>query len=296
MFNQVPPNNQTPAAPTPDPIQNKPIEPRPIPQVNLSENFEPTVMPPVSSIPKPPISSGLNLPAANKAEDIFNETEKPSFPSSPSFDKEPKPVGPPQPLTALPDDPGNNGSSSRKYYLAGIVVLIIVLVGGGYLAYAKFFKNSNVNPPAPNSNANNNLNLPDSNQNSNLNSNENTNENANTNTNDNANINDNQNVNLNPDQNNNVNNANDNLNQATGLDSDKDGLSDEEERALGTDPALPDTDGDGLYDRDEVKVYHTKPLNPDTDGDGYIDGEEVQNGYNPNGPGKMLDLNATSTN
>ncbi len=41
-------------------------------------------------------------------------------------------------------------------------------------------------------------------------------------------------------------------------DSDNDGLSDEEEKRLGTDPQ-----------------------NPDTDGDGYTDGEEVRNGYSP---------------
>jgi len=41
-------------------------------------------------------------------------------------------------------------------------------------------------------------------------------------------------------------------------DSDQDGLSDEEEKRLGTDPN-----------------------NPDSDGDGFIDGDEIKNGYNP---------------
>ncbi|MBI2439911.1 MAG: OmpA family protein [Lentisphaerae bacterium] len=59
------------------------------------------------------------------------------------------------------------------------------------------------------------------------------------------------------------------------LDSDADGLSDEEERALGTDPNNPDTDGDGLTDGEEVKIYKTDPLNPDTDYDGLNDGEEI---------------------
>ncbi len=36
------------------------------------------------------------------------------------------------------------------------------------------------------------------------------------------------------------------------LDSDGDGLTDEEERELGTDPNSADTDGDGLNDGEEV--------------------------------------------
>lgn len=80
-----------------------------------------------------------------------------------------------------------------------------------------------------------------------------------------------------------------NTNQA--LDSDGDGLTDAEEKTLGTDPKNPDTDGDGLSDRDEVKIYHTDPLKKDTDGDGVSDGDEVKRGDNPNGPGKLLNLN-----
>lgn len=78
--------------------------------------------------------------------------------------------------------------------------------------------------------------------------------------------------------------------QVPTLDSDHDGLSDAEERVLGTDPFNPDTDGDGLTDYDEVKVFGTDPKNPDTDGDGYKDGDEVAHGYNPKGPGKLLDF------
>lgn len=75
------------------------------------------------------------------------------------------------------------------------------------------------------------------------------------------------------------------------VDSDGDGLTDEEEKTLGTDPNSVDTDKDGLFDRDEVKIYHTDPLNPDTDGDGIPDGIEVKNGDNPNGPGKLFNVN-----
>lgn len=45
-----------------------------------------------------------------------------------------------------------------------------------------------------------------------------------------------------------------------------------------------DSDHDGLTDQDEVK-YHTDPLNSDTDRDGYPDGSEIQKGYNPLGSG-----------
>lgn len=75
------------------------------------------------------------------------------------------------------------------------------------------------------------------------------------------------------------------------VDSDQDGLTDTEEATLGTNPNNPDTDGDGLTDREEVKVYNTDPLKADTDGDGYPDGQEVKNGFNPKGPGKLLDIN-----
>lgn len=59
------------------------------------------------------------------------------------------------------------------------------------------------------------------------------------------------------------------------LDSDGDGLTDEYELSIGTDPFNPDTDGDGLGDGDEVLFYGTDPLNADTDWDGLSDGAEV---------------------
>lgn len=56
-------------------------------------------------------------------------------------------------------------------------------------------------------------------------------------------------------------------------DSDDDGLGDLEELNLGTDPLDSDSDNDGLTDKQEIDLG-TDPLNPDTDGDGVIDGSD----------------------
>lgn len=58
-------------------------------------------------------------------------------------------------------------------------------------------------------------------------------------------------------------------------DNDKDGLTNGQERRMGTNPLNADTDGDGLFDGDEVRKYKTNPLRADTDGDGLTDGDEV---------------------
>lgn len=59
-------------------------------------------------------------------------------------------------------------------------------------------------------------------------------------------------------------------------DFDGDGLSDELEALLGTDPKNADTDGDGLPDGLEVRTG-TNPLDDDTDDDGLLDGAEDAN-------------------
>ena len=69
-------------------------------------------------------------------------------------------------------------------------------------------------------------------------------------------------------------------------DSDKDGLTDEVERILGTDPLDKDTDNDGLMDGAEGKLG-ADPKNPDSDGDGFADGSEVaqrRSPWNPDPP------------
>ena len=70
-------------------------------------------------------------------------------------------------------------------------------------------------------------------------------------------------------------------------DTDGDGVDDGAEiETFGTDPCNPDSDGDGLNDGDEVfGVPATDPSNADSDGDGFSDGEELQAGSDPNSQG-----------
>jgi hypothetical protein len=69
---------------------------------------------------------------------------------------------------------------------------------------------------------------------------------------------------------------------AAEVDSDGDGLTDELEMGLGTDPLLIDSDADGVSDSDEIDFYGTDALDPDTDGDGLDDAEELLTyGTNP---------------
>ena len=59
-----------------------------------------------------------------------------------------------------------------------------------------------------------------------------------------------------------------------------------------------DTDSDGLTDDQEL-LYYTDPLVADTDGDGYLDGREVDAGYSPLAPLKRMhehDLDADGLN
>jgi len=68
-----------------------------------------------------------------------------------------------------------------------------------------------------------------------------------------------------------------------GKDSDRDGLSDDQENNLyHTNPDRSDSDYDGLNDYEEVKIYNTNPNNPDTDGDGTNDKDEILKGFDPN--------------
>ena len=77
------------------------------------------------------------------------------------------------------------------------------------------------------------------------------------------------------------------------VNTDGDSLYDNEDVEYGFDPLVADvnrvsdSDSDGLTDFEEVNTYHTHPKISDTDGDGFSDGDEVTSGYNPNGEGEL---------
>lgn len=93
------------------------------------------------------------------------------------------------------------------------------------------------------------------------------------------------------------------LSQTADDDFDEDGLTNGEELELGTDPANPDTDGDGALDGSEdnggvfvsLSQRGTSPLNPDTDGDGLSDGVETGTGIFVSASDTGTDPNVTDT-
>ncbi|MCA9773496.1 MAG: PD40 domain-containing protein [Myxococcales bacterium] len=59
--------------------------------------------------------------------------------------------------------------------------------------------------------------------------------------------------------------------RVAGIDSDGDDVPDNHEAIHGTDPDNPDTDGDGVWDYEEIVQWGSDPLSRDTDGDGMND-------------------------
>ncbi|MCU7917430.1 MAG: hypothetical protein KZQ95_03625 [Candidatus Thiodiazotropha sp. (ex Epidulcina cf. delphinae)] len=59
-------------------------------------------------------------------------------------------------------------------------------------------------------------------------------------------------------------------------DRDNDGLTNQQEASLGTDPNSADTDNDRIWDGEEVNMFNTNPTLSDTDGDNMTDGADPQ--------------------
>jgi PKD repeat protein len=85
-----------------------------------------------------------------------------------------------------------------------------------------------------------------------------------------------------------------------GVDTDDDGISDEDELKYGTNPKVADSDGDGINDGDELEHWGTNwnvnfdndaiannLLDPDADNDGYLDGLEIYYGSDPADPSSI---------
>ncbi len=64
-------------------------------------------------------------------------------------------------------------------------------------------------------------------------------------------------------------------------DNDKDGLTNEKEKELKTNPDLADSDRDGINDYYEINESKTDPLKADSDSDGINDGDELDLGLDP---------------
>ncbi|MDO8668893.1 MAG: hypothetical protein Q7K65_01190 [Candidatus Buchananbacteria bacterium] len=235
--------DQNPMAPS-GPMPSEPRKQSP-PPLNLPDDR----IKPAPAVPRPP-----------QVEDIFSETETPSSPRI----SRPMQPGQASQMAVSPDVFGGRSMFQNKALVVLLSLIGLAIIGGVVFAAVSFFTSKTSGP--------------DANLNANINTNVNTNTeaNANTNTETNGNANANENANINAET-----NANANANVSLGPDSDNDGLSDEEEKQLGTNPNNFDTDGDGLIDRVEVRIYNTDPLKKDTDGDGYNDGDEVVNGFDP---------------
>lgn len=211
-------------------------------------------------------------PPTGRVEDIFSEAEKAAAPA-PAFSR---PVGeePPKPPAFQPiasvsaakeETGGGQKDNLKKILILGSAVLgVVIILGGAWYGYAKFFKGSGSNNPSP-------VITEEEGEALEKTPKEEQEEDA-------------------PVAPLEELKATDKPVVAQPADIDQDGLTDDEERQLGINQNKVDTDDDGLFDREEVKVYKTDPLNPDTDGDGYLDGDEVKNNYNPKGAGKLFEI------
>jgi len=236
-------------------------------------------------------STPTSIGETTKTEDIFAGVEN-HLP-----DKAVKPVETP---AIAPNAVANESiPNNKKYFIIGVLILVIILfVAGGWYVfanYSKFFDNKKVIPPVTDSFEELNKEIQNSladdkaivsttttgdliSASSTIDSAATSLESSST-----AAVSASDNGSTTP-----INNS--------GIDSDGDGLTDDEEKNLNTNLNSSDSDSDGLFDYEEVKTYLTDPNKTDTDGDGFTDGQEVKGGYNPAGPGKLFDTNAPAEN
>lgn len=83
----------------------------------------------------------------------------------------------------------------------------------------------------------------------------------------------------------------------SGEDADQDGLTNGDEAIRSTSLVMPDTDLDGLQDREELfgTRYVTDPLREDTDGDGALDLWEIEHGFDPTAADKSFRTTAQAS-
>lgn len=261
MFDKVPPKNATSAPSSPAPVAPRPAAARPMtppPAPTKMAAARTAVNPTPAPRPEPLPTAAKKTPGV---EDIFSATDK--APASGKIFGTRQAARPQLPEGNAYLFGGKKINWQQLAIVAGIIVAVLVAVSFAGWVITGLLKpisienisvgtGANVNAPAT---------LPAS-----PNSNANTSAGANTQT---------------PSQ-----------PPALPADTDGDGLTDDEERTLGTNINRVDTDADGLTDRAEVKIYKTDPLNPDTDGDGFSDGQEVINGFDPLKPGsaRLFDI------
>lgn len=243
-----------------EPLNNQPLNNQPP---------TPTTRPQPDNLPTPPAASGTPAPKLTAVpqpppvEDIFSQTD----PSAAKITAGPSAWRPGSGLTDLSSKQPSATAveeifGGKKWWQSPLltwtlIIAVLALIGGaGFWAF-NFFRSA----PQSQTNGNQQTNQP---------------------TEQNQTQNNNQTTGIDQGSNANSNEQDQTQTPTVSVDSDNDGLSDAQEKTLGTDPNNFDTDGDGLNDSTEINIYKTNPLNADTDGDGYKDGEEVINSYDPN--------------
>jgi hypothetical protein len=246
---------------------------------NLTPNQNNTPSPIIP--PLAPMGGGANPP--KMPEDMFAEVK--DIPAKPAV-LQPKNN---MPQIGFDDNAGRQADMKKYFVLVMIILVIVLLLAGAVISYKYFFKSKNTATPA--------IDTAQEQKNTNQETPAVT-EPQNTEPTASAPVENQNNIIIEPET---ASTSSTEITPPTAasntasspnsiIDTDQDGLTDEEEKSLGTDITKTDSDNDGLFDRDEVKVYKTNPQNADTDGDGFLDGEEVQKGYNPLGPGKLYEI------